>query len=169
MTTTSCVNTESEAHDTANTAFDEAASQLEELGYLHEIISDGVVFSRAGTAVEDYDPEARIAAAAFLGLSGTAELGSLDQVLDVAAYKGFHRCPVLVCSKSKEEGAKDICYRLCANPSKFHSNGRHFCGVHKQVYLKESPSALEEGRVFDCKTDVVVCSRVYGMALAHTL
>jgi hypothetical protein len=31
-----CADTKSEAHDTANTAFDEAASQLEELGYLHE-------------------------------------------------------------------------------------------------------------------------------------
>ena len=79
---------------------------------MHEITSDGVVFSRALKlpAVEAHDPDARIAAAAFLGLSGTAELGSLDQVLDVAAYKGFHRCPVLVCSKSKEKGTKNICY-----------------------------------------------------------
>jgi hypothetical protein len=57
--------------------------------------------------VEDYGPAARTAAAAFLGrLSGTVELGSLDQVMDVAAYRSFHRCPVLVCSKSKEEGKK---------------------------------------------------------------
>jgi hypothetical protein len=168
MTTTNCANTGREAHDTANAAFGEAASQLEELGYLHEMTSDGVVFSRAVTAVEDYDPEARITAAAFLGLSGTVELGSLDQVIDAAAYKGFNRCPVLVCSKSKEKGAKNICYRLCANPSKFHANGRHFCGVHKYT-LKNHPSALEEGRVFDCKTNVVVCSRVYGVALAYSL
>jgi hypothetical protein len=46
MTATSCVNTESEAHDPANATSDEAASQLEELGYLHEITPDGVAFSR---------------------------------------------------------------------------------------------------------------------------
>ena len=32
MTTTNCVNTGSEAHDPANAAFEEAASQLEEQG-----------------------------------------------------------------------------------------------------------------------------------------
>jgi hypothetical protein len=54
------------SQDTANAAFDVAASQLEELGYLHEITSDGVVFSRAEPAgVEEYDPEARTAAAAL--------------------------------------------------------------------------------------------------------
>jgi hypothetical protein len=47
MTTTSCANTESDEHDTANAAFDEAASKLEELGFVHEITLDGVVFSRA--------------------------------------------------------------------------------------------------------------------------
>ena len=47
MTTTNCASTGSEAQDTANAAFDVAASQLEELGCLHEITSDGVVFSRA--------------------------------------------------------------------------------------------------------------------------
>jgi hypothetical protein len=46
MTTTSCVSTGSEAHDSANATFEEAASQLEDLGYLHEITSDGVAFSR---------------------------------------------------------------------------------------------------------------------------
>jgi hypothetical protein len=97
------VGTESTAHDPANATFDEAALQLEELGYLHEITPDRVVFSRAVTAVKGHD-NTRVAAAAFLGLGGTAELGSLHQVLDVAAYKGFHRCPVLVCSKSKERG-----------------------------------------------------------------
>jgi hypothetical protein len=42
MTTSNCVNTESEAHDSANATFEEAASQLEEQGYSHEINSDGV-------------------------------------------------------------------------------------------------------------------------------
>jgi hypothetical protein len=37
MTTSTCVNTESEAHDPANTTFEGAASQLAELGYSHEI------------------------------------------------------------------------------------------------------------------------------------
>jgi hypothetical protein len=137
MTTINCADTESEAHD--NAAFDEATSQLEEPGYLHEVSSDGVAFSRAETAVGYYDPEARIAAAAFLGLSGTAELGSLDQVIDVAAYKGFNRCPVLVCSKIKGKGAKNICHRLCANPSKFRANGGDFYGVHKYA-LKNYPA-----------------------------
>jgi hypothetical protein len=118
--------------------------------------------------VEDYDPSARITAAAFLGLSGSVELRSLDQVMDgVTAYMGFNRCPVLVCSKSKEKGKKNTYYKLCENPSvKFHSTGQHFCGVHKFTLTKH-PGALEEGRVFVCKTDVVVCSRVYGMALAY--
>jgi hypothetical protein len=44
--------------------------------------------------------------------------------------------------------------------------GQHFCGVHK---FTKHPGALEEGRVFVCKTDVVVCSRVYGMAVAYSL
>jgi hypothetical protein len=54
--------------------------------------------------MNDYDPSARTAAAAFLGLSGSVELGALDQVMDVTAYRCFNRCPVLVCSKSKEKG-----------------------------------------------------------------
>jgi hypothetical protein len=141
---------------------------LEELGFEYEITSDGVFFSRSDTVVEEYDPETRIAAAAFLGLSGAVELGSLDQVVGAAAYKGFHRCPVLVCPRSKVKGAKSTYYKLCANPSKFHVNGRHFCGVHKFTF-RNHPSALKEGRIFDCETDVVVCSRVHGMGLAYSL
>jgi hypothetical protein len=52
MTTTSCVNTGSEAHGSANATFEEApASQLEELGYTYEISSDGVLFSRGPVVV----------------------------------------------------------------------------------------------------------------------
>ena len=40
--------------------------------------------------------------------------------------------------------------------------------MHRHIF-KNHPDALEEGRVFDCKTDVVVCSRVYGMGLAYSL
>jgi hypothetical protein len=59
MTTISCANTESDAqaHDSANATFEEAASQLEELGYSHEISSDGVLFSRESVVV-DYGPSA---------------------------------------------------------------------------------------------------------------
>jgi hypothetical protein len=32
----------------------------------------------------------------FLGLDGSVELGSLDQVMDVSAYRDFNRCPVVV-------------------------------------------------------------------------
>jgi hypothetical protein len=124
----------------ANATFEEAASQLEELGYSHEIIADGVLFSRE-PVVEEHGPSARIAAAAFLGLGGSVELGSLDQVMDVLAYRGFNRCPVLVCSKSKEKGKKNTYYKLCANPSKFHSMGQHFCGVHAFTLTKH-PGAL---------------------------
>jgi hypothetical protein len=167
MTAINCVDTKSEAHDSANATFEEAASQSEEQGYSHEIIPDGVIFLRE-SVVEEYDPSARIAAADFLGLSGYVELGSLDQVVDVTAYRGFNRCPVLVCSKSKEGGKKNTYYKLCENPSKFHSMGQHFCGVHTFTLTKH-PEALDEGRVFVCTTDVVVCSRVYGMALAYSL
>jgi hypothetical protein len=52
MTTTNCVNTESDEHDTATAAFDEAASKLEELGFVHETTPDGVAFSRS-------EPDAR--------------------------------------------------------------------------------------------------------------
>jgi hypothetical protein len=48
------------------------------------------------------------------------------------------------------------------------SNGQHFCGVHKFTF-KNHPDALKEGRIFECKTDVIVCSRLYGMALAYSL
>ena len=65
MTITNCTNTESDAHDSANATFEEAASQLEELGYSHEISSDGVLFSRESVVV-DCGPSARTAAAAFL-------------------------------------------------------------------------------------------------------
>jgi hypothetical protein len=44
--TTSCVNTESAAHESANAEFEAAASQLEELGYSYELSNDGVHFSR---------------------------------------------------------------------------------------------------------------------------
>jgi hypothetical protein len=118
-----CADTESDEHDAANTAFDEAASKLEELGFVHEITLDGVVFSRSEPDAGEYDPETKIAAAPFLGLGGTVELGSLDQVVDVAAYKGFNRCPVLVCPNVKVDGVKSTCYKFCANPSKFHSRG----------------------------------------------
>jgi hypothetical protein len=82
MAITSCVNTESDAHDSANATFEEAASQLEELGYSHEISSDGVLFSR-GPLVEEYAPSAaRIAAAAFTsrarGIGGARITGSSD-------------------------------------------------------------------------------------------
>jgi hypothetical protein len=43
MAIINCADTESGEHDTANAAFDEAASQLEELGYVHEVALDGVV------------------------------------------------------------------------------------------------------------------------------
>jgi hypothetical protein len=123
MASNNCVNTERrDAHDSANATFEEAASQLEELGYSHEISheisSDGVLFSRE-PVVEEHDPSARTAAAAFLGLEGSVELGSLDRVMDVSVYRGFNRCPVLVCSKSKEKGKKNICYKLCSSPTKF--------------------------------------------------
>jgi hypothetical protein len=57
MAIISCINTESDAHDSANATFEEAASQLEELGYSHEISSDGVLFSR-GPVAEEYPPSA---------------------------------------------------------------------------------------------------------------
>ena len=34
---------------------------------------------------------------------------------------------------------------------------------------RDHPGALKEGRIFDCETDVVVCSRVHGMGLAYSL
>jgi hypothetical protein len=169
MAITNCVSTEGDGHDTATAAFDEAASSLEELGFVHEVTLDGVVFSRSEPDVGKYDPGTEIGAARhFLGLSGTAELGSLDQVIDVAAYKGFNRCPVLVCPNVQVDGVKSTHYKFCANPSKFHSNGRHFCGVHKFT-SRNHPGALKDGRIFDCETDVVVCSRAYGMGLAYSL
>jgi hypothetical protein len=88
--------------------------------------------------------------------------------MDVSAYRGFNRCPVLVCSKSKEKGTKNTCFKPCSNPSKFHSMGQHFCGVHKFTFIK-CPKALDEGRLFACKSDVTVCSRIYGLALAYSL
>jgi hypothetical protein len=88
------------------------------------------------------DPATRTGAAPFLGLTGAVEPGSLDQVIDVAAYKGLHRCPVLVCPRSKVKGAKSTHYKFGANPSKFHVNGRHFCGVHKFTF-RIYPDALK--------------------------
>ena len=162
--------TESDEHDTAYAAFDEAASSLEELGFVHEVTLDGVVFSRSEPEPDagEYDPETKIAAAPFLGLSGTVELGSMDQVVGVAAYKGFNCCPVLVCPNVKVGGSKSTYYKFCANPPKFHSNGQHFCGVHKFT-SRNHPGALKEGRIFECETDVVVCSRLHGMGLAYSL
>jgi hypothetical protein len=153
-----CADTESAAYDKAPAAFEEASSQLEELGFEYEITSDGVSFSRSDTGVEEYDPGAtRIGAVPFLGLSGAVEVGSLDQVIDVSEFRSLNRCPVLVCPKSKAKGAKSTCYKFCANPSKFQVNARHFCGVHKLTF-QNHPDALKEGRIFDCETDVVVCS-----------
>jgi hypothetical protein len=40
--------------------------------------------------------------------------------------------------------------------------------VHKFT-SRDHPGALKEGRIFDCETDVVVCSRVHGMGLAYSL
>jgi hypothetical protein len=113
---------------------------------VYEVAPDGVVFSRSEPDAGKYDPGTKIGAAPFLGLSGTAELGSLDQVIDAAAaYKGFNRCPVLVCPNVTVGGVKSTYYKFCANPSKFHSNGRHFCGVHK-VTSRNQPDALKELR-----------------------
>jgi hypothetical protein len=170
MAIINCADTGSGAHDTASAAFEDSSSQLEELGFEYEVTSDGVFFSRSGTVVVDeYGPETRIAAAAFLGLSGTADLGSLDQVVDVAAYKGFHRCPVLVCPRSKVKGAKSTYYyKLCANPSKFHVNGRHFCGVHKFTSRNHIPALLRRAGYLIAKrtwSSVVGCM---GWA-SHTL
>jgi hypothetical protein len=95
MAIINCVGTEGDEHDTATAAFDEAASSLEELGFVHEVTLDGVVFSRSEPDVGKYDPGTEIGAAHFLGLSGTVELGSLDQLIGVAAYRGYNRCPVL--------------------------------------------------------------------------
>jgi hypothetical protein len=67
MTTTSCANTESDEHGTATAAFDEAASNLEELGFVHEVTLDGVAFSRCSEPdAGEYGPETKIAAAPFL-------------------------------------------------------------------------------------------------------
>jgi hypothetical protein len=41
-TTTNCVRTAGDAHESATAEFEEASSQLEELGYSHEISADGV-------------------------------------------------------------------------------------------------------------------------------
>ena len=46
IVTARCVNTGSAAHEPANAEFEAAASQLEELGYSHELSNDGVHFSR---------------------------------------------------------------------------------------------------------------------------
>ena len=116
--------TESAAYDRASAAFEGASSRLEELGFDYEITSEGVSFSRSGTAVGEYDPATRTGAAPFLELTGTAEVGSLDQVIVVSDYKGLHRCPVLVCPKSKVKGAKSTYYKFCPNPSKFQVNAR---------------------------------------------
>jgi hypothetical protein len=58
ITTINCANTESAAHEPATAEFEEAASQLEELGCSYEISADGVHFSR-GPVVGEYDPASR--------------------------------------------------------------------------------------------------------------
>jgi hypothetical protein len=75
---------------------------------VYEMTPDGVVFSRSEPDAGEYDPGAKIAAAAFLGPEGsTADLGSLDQVVYVAAYsRGFKRCPVLVSPEVKVNGVR---------------------------------------------------------------
>jgi hypothetical protein len=103
-----CADTGSGAYDSASAAFEEASSQLEELGFDYEITSEGVSFSRSDTAVEEYDPATRIGAAPFLELTGTVEVGSLDQVIDVSDFKSLNRCMALVCPKSKVKGAKSL-------------------------------------------------------------
>jgi hypothetical protein len=123
MAITSCANTEGDEHDTATAAFDEAASSLGELGFVYEVTLDEVAFSRSEPdAGAEYGPATKIGAPPFLGLSGTVELGSLDRVIDVAEYKGFNRCPVLVCPNVQVNGVKSTYYKFCANPSKFHSS-----------------------------------------------
>jgi hypothetical protein len=87
-----CADTENAAYDKASAAFEEASSQLEELGFEYETISEGVSFSRSGTVAGEYDPATRIGAVPFLGLSGTVEVGSLDQVIDVSDFKSLNRC-----------------------------------------------------------------------------
>jgi hypothetical protein len=169
MTIMNCVDTESGAHDKASAAFEEASYQLEELGFEYEITPDGVFFSRSDTAVEEHGPATRIGAAPFLGLTGTAELGSLDQVIDVSDYRGLHRCPVLVCPKSKVKGAKSTYYKFCANPSKFQVNARHFCGVHKLTFSRIIPTLLKRaGYLIVKRTWSSVVGRMAGWA-SHTL
>ena len=168
MTTTNCANTEGDAHVVATAAFDEAASSLGELGFVYEVTRDGVTFSRSVPDVEEYDPTIKIGAAPFLVLNGTVELGTLDRVIDVADFKALGRCMVIVCPNVVVKGVKSTVYKLCANPSKFTCSGHHFCGVHKFT-LKNHPDALKEGRIFECGTDVVACSRVHGMGLACSL
>ena len=55
MAITNCADTGSGEHDTANAAFDEAASQLEELGYVYEMTPDGVVSSRSEPDAGEHD------------------------------------------------------------------------------------------------------------------
>jgi hypothetical protein len=88
---------------------------------VYEVTLDGVAFSRSEPNTGEYGPTTKIGASPFLGLSGAVELGSLDQEIDVAEYKGFNRCPVLVCPNAQVNGVKSTYYKFCANPSKFHS------------------------------------------------
>jgi hypothetical protein len=118
--------------------------------------------------VGEYDPTIKIGAAPFLVLNGEVELGTLDRVVDVAEFKALNRCMVLVRPNAVVKGVKSTVYKFCANPSKFTCSGHHFCGVHKFT-LNNHPGALKEGRIFECGTDVVTCSRVYGMGLAYSL
>jgi hypothetical protein len=124
-----CANTESDAHDTATAAFDEAASSLGELGFVYEVTRDGVAFSRSVPDVGKYGPAIKIGASPFLGLNGTVELGgSLDRVIDVAEFEALSRCPVIVCPNIVVSGVKSTVYKFCANPSKFTCSGHHLEG-----------------------------------------
>jgi hypothetical protein len=135
MVIINCESTEDDAHGVATAAFDEAASTLGELGFDYEVTLDGVTFSRSVPDVEEYDPTTKIGAAPFLVLNGTVELGTLDRVIDVAEFKDLNRCPVIVCPNVQVNGVKGTYYKFCANPSKFHSSGRHLCGVlHRHIF-----------------------------------
>jgi hypothetical protein len=172
MYITNCVSTGSEAHaDSANATFDEAALQLEELGYLHELTSDGVVFSRAEAVVEDYD-RIRIAAAAFLGLSaewnGRARItGSGDRR---GCIQGFPSLPGSSLLEEQREGCKEHLLQALRKSVQVHSMGQHFCGVHKYTLNKESPQRPPSRRA-GCSCAKRTWSYVAGCMgwLSHTL
>jgi hypothetical protein len=61
----------------------------------------------------------------------------------VAVGRGGGPWSSALCPKSKVKGAKSTYYKFCANPPRFHVNGRHFCGVHKFTF-QNHPGALKE-------------------------